>query len=236
MESPTTQAALTPAVKARVSMRWASSPLVAKPTASGIPASRQRTRSALQTSGRYNSRSMNAAPLGLAYKRKTPIWQFARPPAVPLYCGATPADFFPFLRKPVSGTTSMPAASPRCSSTYVRRSSRTTSASQSASESSRCTPCGPRTPLAQDLGQLPAMLAFHRRQPPAQQPVHPSAHLGAPKAGPNAHLDLIERLSGLLEQLEFACIRGFAVICCAHLLLLLSAAVYPIHPLSGTVV
>jgi hypothetical protein len=42
---------------------------------------------------------MKAAAWELAYKRKTPIWQFARPPAVPLYCDATPADFLPFLEK-----------------------------------------------------------------------------------------------------------------------------------------
>jgi hypothetical protein len=90
--------------------------------------------------------------------------------------------------------------------------------------------------LAQGFGQLPASLACPWRQQPAQQPAHPAAHLGAPKAGPNAHLDLIERRSGLAEQLAFARIRGFAVICCAHLLLLLSTAVYQVHPLSGTVV
>jgi hypothetical protein len=94
--------------------------------------------------------------------------------AVPLYCGAPPADFFPFLSKPVSSTTRMPAASPRCSSTYVRRSSRTTSASQSASESSRCTPCGPARPG-------PRPVASHSCVPPA--PTTRSA-TGAPVRAP----------------------------------------------------
>src|SRR5260370_20609539 len=57
---------------------------------------------------------MKACPFALAYNRNTPTWLVSRRPAVPLYCRATPADFFPFFTKPVSSTTSTPLASPRC--------------------------------------------------------------------------------------------------------------------------
>src|SRR5215217_4599622 len=61
-----------------------------------------------------------------------------RVPAVPVYWRATPTLFSPFFRKPVSSTMSTPlASSARCSSTYSRRSSRTSSASHLAEFSSR---------------------------------------------------------------------------------------------------
>src|SRR6266446_9700184 len=57
---------------------------------------------------------MRAYPFVLAYNRKTPIWLFfSCRPAVPLYCRATPTDFFPFLTKPVSSTTRTPACLPQ---------------------------------------------------------------------------------------------------------------------------
>src|SRR5215216_3915297 len=65
-------------------------------------------------------------------------------PAVPVYWRATPTDFSPFFRKPVSSTMSTPlSSSPRCSMTYSRRSSRTASASQRAAFRRRCAPWGP---------------------------------------------------------------------------------------------
>src|SRR5829696_3782832 len=63
-------------------------------------------------------------------------------PAVPEYCLLTPTLLLPFLRKPVSSTTSTACSSPRCSTTYSLRSSRTSSASHKALFSSRCMPSG----------------------------------------------------------------------------------------------
>ena len=61
---------------------------------------------------------MKAAPSPEAYARKTPTWQFTVSPAVPVYWRATPQDFFPFFKKPVSSTMRTPvAASPRWSTT-----------------------------------------------------------------------------------------------------------------------
>src|SRR5215217_7240870 len=85
-------------------------------------------------------------PLVAGYPTNTPIWQFSMRPAVPLYWRCTPTDLVPFFRNPVSSTINTPAAWPRCSVTYERRSSRTASTSQSAAFSSRCTPCGPGSP------------------------------------------------------------------------------------------
>lgn len=50
-------------------------------------------------------------------------WQFSMGPAVPLYCRCTPTASL--LRKPVSSTPSTTSGSPRCSTTYSCRSSRT---------------------------------------------------------------------------------------------------------------
>src|SRR5258708_16357814 len=91
------------------------------------------------------------------------------------------------------------------------------------------------TTLAYGFSQLPAILALDWGQQAFQKAAHPSAHLGASKAGANPRLHLIQRLSSVAEQLQFAGRRGFALISCGHLLLL-SAAVYRVPVLSGTVV
>src|SRR3712207_303168 len=88
-------------------------------------------------------------------------------PAVPLYCRCTPADLSPFLRKPVSSSASTASGSPRCSTTWARRSSRTASASQRMRERKSCTPSGVPSPAA-SASQLPAVLALQGREQPAQ--------------------------------------------------------------------
>jgi hypothetical protein len=115
--SAVTHAAGTPASRARPSIVRASSVLVANTASSGTAASRQRSRSAIHDFGRYSSRSIRARPLLVAYAQNTPSWQFSTRPAVPEYCRCTPADLVPFLRNPVSSTTSTPSAEPRCPAT-----------------------------------------------------------------------------------------------------------------------
>src|ERR1700692_3101848 len=48
---------------------------------------------------------------------KTPIWQVVILPAEPVYCGATPHDALPCLRKPVSSITRTASSSAKCSMT-----------------------------------------------------------------------------------------------------------------------
>src|SRR6266496_4656075 len=176
---------------------------------------------------------MKAYPFVLAYKRKTPTWLFSRRPAVPLYWRATPADFFPFLRKPVSSITRMPPASPRCWVTYACRSSRTPS---------RIPVCFPQqaldatwTVFAQLLCHLPAVLALHRCQQAFQKTACPLAHLRSSKACPNARLHMGQFLSHLLQQLFFLLCLLFILLCSRHLLHL-PEAVYHVLALSVTVV
>jgi hypothetical protein len=57
-----THAAGIPAANAHDSMLRAISTLVAKPTSSGTPAARQRSRSSVHACGRYSCRSINARP------------------------------------------------------------------------------------------------------------------------------------------------------------------------------
>src|SRR5215204_5439995 len=143
MVSPVTHAAGTSASKARSSIPLASSGLVANSTSLGMPASARRSASFTQLFlGRYKARSTKAAPFSEASQRNTPIWQFSFLPAVPEYCGWTPADLVPFFRKPVSSTTSTARSSAKCSTTYSRKSSRTRSVSHSAWLSSLCIPSG----------------------------------------------------------------------------------------------
>src|SRR4051794_14765299 len=59
-------------------------------------------------------------------------------PAVPLYWRATPADFVPFFRKPVSSTISTPSRSAKASTTYARHRLRAAASSHCTCESSRC--------------------------------------------------------------------------------------------------
>src|SRR5215211_4736077 len=80
-------------------MAWPSCGLVWKPTSSGTPAARQRTRSSVQDLGRYRSRSTSATPPGAAYARNTPTWQVSCLPTVPVYWRWTPAERSPFLPK-----------------------------------------------------------------------------------------------------------------------------------------
>src|SRR5258707_1444593 len=89
--------------------------------------------------------------------------------------------------------------------------------------------------LADGCSQLPAVLALDWAQQAFQKAAHPSTHLGAPKARSNPRLYLIQRLGSAAEHLQFAGRRGVALISCDHLLLL-SAAVYRVSVLSGTVV
>src|SRR3712207_6262838 len=71
-----------------------------------------------------------------------------------VYWRATPTDFSPFFKKPVSSTMSTPLfSSPRCSTTYLLRSSRTASASQRAAFKRRCAPCGPCSPISSAICQ-----------------------------------------------------------------------------------
>ena len=76
--------------------------------------------------------------LGAGLVKNTPIWQFSTRPAVPLYWRATPAECWPFLRKPVSSMTSTAWGLPRCSTTYGRKSSRRASASHWARPNRCC--------------------------------------------------------------------------------------------------
>jgi hypothetical protein len=92
-----------------------------------------------------------------------------------------------------------------------------------------------RAALAQRLGELPTILALHWCQQAFQEPAHPPAHLGTPKARANPLLHLVERLRGVVKQLKFAGIQGVVLLCCGHLPLL-SAAAYHVSFLSGTVV
>src|SRR5918995_1745347 len=76
-------------------------------------------------------------------------WQFSLLPAVPVYWRFTPTLFSPFFRKPVSSTIRTPLPpSPRCSTTYSRRSSRTASASQREPFKIRCVLLGCASPMA----------------------------------------------------------------------------------------
>src|SRR5438874_1963022 len=104
--SAVTHLAGTPDAAARSTIRRASRILVANSTSSGTPASSRRSASVAHSFGRYNARSSRARPLSVAYPRNTPTWQFSTRPAVPLYWRATPQDLVPFLRNPVSSTTS----------------------------------------------------------------------------------------------------------------------------------
>src|SRR3954468_11075513 len=83
-------------------------------------------------------------------------------PAVPLYWRATPADFVPFFRKPVSSTISTASRSAKVSTTYPRHRSRAAASSHCTCERTRCVRHG--RAIAEMLGQLPAVLAFHRTQ------------------------------------------------------------------------
>src|SRR3954453_18358268 len=67
-------------------------------------------------------------------------------PAVPLYWRATPADFVPFFRKPVSSTISTPSRSAKTSTTYPRHRSRAAASSHCTCESSRCVRHGRASP------------------------------------------------------------------------------------------
>src|SRR4051794_22457788 len=67
-------------------------------------------------------------------------------PAVPLYWRATPADFVPFFRKPVSSTISTPSRSAKRSTTYPRHRSRAAASSHCTCESSRCVRHGRASP------------------------------------------------------------------------------------------
>src|SRR3954447_23254351 len=78
--------------------------------------------------------------------RNTPIWQFSMRPAVPLYWRATPADFVPFFRKPVSSTISTASRSANTSTTYPRHRSRAAASSHCTCESSRCVRHGRASP------------------------------------------------------------------------------------------
>src|SRR3954467_12406646 len=82
-------------------------------------------------------------------------------PAVPLYWRATPADFVPFFRKPVSSTISTASRSAKGSTTYARHRSRAASSSHYVREQPLRAPW---PGVAEMLGQLPAVLAFHRTQ------------------------------------------------------------------------
>jgi hypothetical protein len=80
--------------------------LVANPTWAGMPAAWQRSGSRVQPRGTYSSRSTTPCPAGLAYTSKTATWAFSTRPAVPVYWRWTPTVWAPFLRSPVSSTTS----------------------------------------------------------------------------------------------------------------------------------
>src|SRR3954447_24265505 len=67
-------------------------------------------------------------------------------PAVPLYWRATPADFVPSFRKPVSSTISTASRSARDSTTYARHRSRAAASSHCTCESSRCVRHGRASP------------------------------------------------------------------------------------------
>ena len=119
-------------------------------------------------------------------------------PAVPLYCRCTPTDFVPFLRKPVSSTTSTACSSPRCSTTYARRSSRTWSASQSARANRCCIPSGRR--LARELRELPAVLALHGAQQPPHVGQRAAPRLGARKPPPYPRVQRLQPVRPLLHR------------------------------------
>src|SRR4051794_28807532 len=67
-------------------------------------------------------------------------------PAVPLYWRATPTDFVPFFRKPVSSTISTASRSAKASTTYPRHRSRAASSFHCTCESSRCVRHGRASP------------------------------------------------------------------------------------------
>src|SRR5512132_2833823 len=92
-------------------------------------------------------------PLGAGVARKTPSWQLSTLPAVPEYCRCTPTEVVPFLRSPVSSTTSTAPGSPRCSTTWSRRSSRTLSWSHTARPSRCCIPSGLGSPACSAIVQ-----------------------------------------------------------------------------------
>src|SRR4051812_10637646 len=88
-------------------------------------------------------------------------------PAVPLYWRATPADFVPFFRKPVSSTISTASRSAKGSTTYPRHHVPATQLARRlfVPLHVREQPLrAPRPGVADMLGQLPAVLALHRTQ------------------------------------------------------------------------
>src|ERR1700745_280432 len=93
---------------------------------------------------------MNACPWRDAYVAKPPIWQFVIFPAEPVYCRATPHDFLPCFRKPVSSITSTASSSCKCSTAYSHTTSRSASASQRSRPSSSCCRQGPGSPTTSE--------------------------------------------------------------------------------------
>src|SRR5215203_2219060 len=142
-----------PASSARMIIRVARAGLVANPTSSGTPAACKRSGSLVQDRGRYSSRSITACPASVAYTRYTATWAFSMRPAVPVYWRCTPTVPVPFLRSPVSSTTSTASGSPKCSVRYPRTSSRSASASHTARPSRCCIPSGLGSPACSAIVQ-----------------------------------------------------------------------------------
>jgi hypothetical protein len=88
---------------------------------------------------------------------------------------ATPQDVVPFFKNPVSATMRTPvAASPRWSTTYWRRSSRTPPSSRVAALGRRCTPRGPASPSA-SASRQPFVRSTRPSRPARERPARSRA-------------------------------------------------------------
>jgi hypothetical protein len=135
-------------------------------------------------------------------------WQLSTLPAVPEYWRCTPTEVVPFLRNPVSSTTSTPARVAQVLDHI---------AAQVVADQVRVPPGGGQQPLHPVrgalpgmLGQLSAILAAHVAQQPRQIRQHAPARLdaGEPTADPG-----VQRLQPGRPRLYFLnlCCRPIGV-------------------------
>ena len=123
-------------------------------------------------------------------------------PAVPEYCRCTPADLVPFLTSPVPSSASTAPGSPGCSTTYVRGSPRSASASRRTRPGKSRTPSGARSPAApagrpcaprggeqprgwRPAGAAPPARTAARAVPPARPGRAPTPRLRSRPSGPS---------------------------------------------------
>jgi hypothetical protein len=157
-------------------MTRASCGLVWNPTSSGTRAARHLAGSSVQLRAGTAPGQRTPAPLALASAKKAPTWQLSTLPAVP-NTGAAPRPRW----CPSPGSRSHRPPAPRQGRPGARPHRRAGRRGPGPDPSRRwpTTAASHRGALAGVLGQLPAVLAPHAAEQPAQVCQHPPAWLGA---------------------------------------------------------